>query len=441
MKKEQEKETKKKGKSLIGLLETRQNHYSTQSIDRWKRAIRMFESPTQPLRYELYDMYKDILLDGHVEACWGKRRDSVLNRRLSLVRDGVVDEEINKLLNSADMREFVGALVDTVLYGYTLIQINGIRYDDEQEQYRIDFDLIPRNHVHPEPGFECVSREQTSVTADFRYMEPPLSRYMIWAGDPLDKGLFVKVVPYVIYKRGGFGDWAQFSEMFGMPFREAIYDSYDEETRTRLEQLMQKWSASMYLVHQRDVELKLHATGGSTQSSEVYERLIQVCNAGISKTILGNTLTTEQGDNGARSLGEVHEAEEDAKKASDERFLLSVLNTQFRTALKHFGINVTGGEILFEYPEKDWHALQAKWAVVSSISAQVPVSDDYIYEEFDIPKPDNYEELKEEQRLERHAGVYLSPGTSPQGRGEDSPGTSHGKGAKNWLSRAIDFFG
>ena len=113
----------------------------------------------------------------------------------------------------------------------------------------------------------------------------------------------------MIYKRGGFGDWAQFSEMFGMPFREAIYDSYDDGTRQRIQQFLEKWSSSTYLVHQRDVELKIHDTGNSASSADIYDKFIAVCDAGISKTVLGNTLTTEQGDNGARSLGEVHEDE------------------------------------------------------------------------------------------------------------------------------------
>jgi hypothetical protein len=420
-----------KRQTIVGLLETRQTYHSTQSVERWKRAINSFESTTSPSRVLLYDLYDDILLDGHLEATWGKRQDSILNRRLSFVRDGVEDEEITKLLNSADMRELIRQLHETIAYGYTLLQINGIWFDEEQEQYRIDFDLIPRKHVHPESGFECVSREQYGCQRDFLYKKPPLSKYMIYAGRPTDMGLFVKAAPYVIYKRGGFGDWAQFSEMFGMPFREAIYDAYDDETRRKIQAFMEKWGASTYLVHQRDVELRIHPTGNSAQSSEVYDRLIQVCDAGISKTILGNTLTTEQGDSGARSLGEVHQEEEDDKKASDERFVLAVLNTQFRAVLKRFNINVGGGEIWFEAPSKNWQALQTKWNVISAVSDKIPVDDDYIYEEFDIPKPDDYEELKEEKRLERHAGLASM---------FDSQTTPAKGGGKNLFARLFDFF-
>ena len=33
----------------------------------------------------------------------------------------------------------------------------------------------------------------------------------------------------------------------------------------------------------------------------------------------------------------------------------------------------------------------------------VPVDDDYIYDEFPVPKPENYEQMKEEMRLNREA--------------------------------------
>jgi hypothetical protein len=411
------KQTKQTG--IVGLIDTRQTYHCTQSIDRWKQAINAFESLINPTRVLLYDMYDDILLDGQLESVWGKRQDNILNRRLTFMRDGVEDEAVTNLLGSADMRNLLRELHNTIAYGYTLIQINNIWFDAEQESYRIDFDLIPRKHVHPEPGFECISKEQYAADPDFLYKRPPLSNYMIWAGEPKDKGLFVKVAPYVIYKRGTLGDWAQFSEMFGMPFREAIYDAYDDDTRQKIEALMKHWSAANYFVHQRDVELKIHTPGSAAQSSDIYDHLMQACDAGISKTILGNTLTTEQGENGARSLGEVHEGEENSKKQSDDRFILSILNTQLRAILKRFGIDVAGGEIWFESAIKDWKALKEKWDVISAVSNKIPVDDDYIYEEFDIPKPDNYDQLKKDREQ-----TPATPGGTPQNVQPDSRSAS-----------------
>ena len=398
--------TRKKGELpkegvKITSINVRMPNRSTQNIESWRNAIRSFENLTNPSRVGLYDLYDDIELDGQVISTWDKRSDALTNKRLLFKRDGDEDEEITKLLNSPDMRLFVKELHKAISYGFTLIQVNNIWYDEDEERYRISWDLIPRKHVHPEPGFECISKEQSMATKDFLYLEKPLSDYMVWAGDPKDKGILAAVAQYVIYKRGGFGDWAQFSEMFGMPFRELSYDDYDEATRVKLEQAMEDWGAAGYLIKPKGAELTLHDTGGSTSSADVYDLLISKCDAAISKIILGNTLTTEQGEIGSQALGEVHKEAESEKNASDQLFILSVLNTRFRAVLKRFGFNLAGGEIMYEGLETDWEKLKTKWDVVKEISDKVPVDDDFIYEEFDIPKPENYEEMKEQMRRDK----------------------------------------
>lgn len=403
----------------ITTINVRVPNRSTQDIQSWRRAISAFENQMNPVRTYLYDLYKDMELDGQVEATWGKRCDAVLNKRLVFKRDGVEDEEVGKLLNSPDMRILIKELLRTLLYGYTLIQVNRVWFDEDEEQYRIAFDLIPRKHVHPEKGFQCVSREQNMATPDFLYLEAPLSNYMVWAGDPTDMGIFAMVAQYVIYKRGGFGDWSQFAEMFGMPFRELSYDDYDEATRMKLEQAMEEWGSAGYLIKPKGAELTLHDTGGSTSSAEVYDLLISKCDAAISKIILGNTLTTEQGEIGSQALGEVHKEAEGEKNESDKLFVLSVLNTRFRAVLKRFGFNLQGGEIMYEGLEADWAKLRDKWDVIKEIREVVPVDDDYIYDEFPVPKPDNYEQMREEMDLKQALKAFETVPDNPLNDDQD----------------------
>ncbi len=366
----------------------------TSDISTWREAIKSAENQQNPTRVKLYDLYDDIMLDGHMEGVWGKRRDAIANRSLTFAKDGQQDDEINKLLNSPDMGSLVKDLLDSILFGYSLLQINSITYNEDEERYVIDYDLIPRKHVHPERAFRCISRDQTQATRDYLYMEPPLSKYMLWAGDG-GMGLLIKAAQYVIYKRGNFGDWAQFAELFGMPFREARYDNYDDSTRIQLEQAMEAYGSAAYAILPKGADFKLHDAVKGT-AGQLYKMLHDACNAEISKCILGNTLTTEQGENGARSLGEVHQDVEDAKHAADVKMITDILNTKFKSILKSFGFNVAGGYIDFADGGTDWAALKRKWEVLDGVSNRVPVGDDYIYEEMGIPKPDNYDELKEE---------------------------------------------
>lgn len=433
--------TRKKGelpKNGISItnISVRTPNRGTQDIESWRRAIAAFENPTNPVRTWLYDLYKDMELDGQIEATFGKRCDAVLNRKLVFKRNGKEEEEIDRILNSPDMRSIVKELMRTVAYGYTLIQINDVRFDEYEEQYKIDWNLIPRKHVHPEAQFRCISRDQNMATPDWLFMEAPLSNYMVWAGDPDDMGVFAVVAQYVIYKRGGFGDWAQFAEMFGMPFRELAYDDYDDATRVKLEQAMEEWGGAGYLIKPKGAELTLHDTGGSTSSADVYDLLISKCDAAISKIILGNTLTTEQGDIGSQALGEVHKEVENEKNENDKLFVLSVLNTRMRAVLKKFGFDLKGGEIMYEGMDSDWDKLQTKWNVVSAIRREVPVSDDYIYEEFPVPKPDGYEDMKKEMQAEKRMmfGATMS-GYDTEEEGDDATNKN-----KSLIGRLASFF-
>lgn len=437
--------TRKKGKLpengiKVTNINVRVPNRSTQDIQLWRRAIGSFENQTNPVRTYLYDLYKDMELDGQIEATWEKRCDAVLNKRLVFKRDGVEDDEIGKLLNSPDMRILINELMRTILYGYTLIQVNKIWYDEDEEQYRISFDLIPRKHVHPENGFQCVSCEQNIASRDWLFLQPPLSNYMVWAGNPTDMGIMATAAQYVIYKRGGFGDWSQFAEMFGMPFRELSYDDYDEATRSKLEKAMEEWGSAGYIIKPKGAELTLHDTGGSTSSADVYDLLISKCDAAISKIILGNTLTTEQGEIGSQALGEVHKKAESEKNESDKLFVLSILNTRLRSVLKKFGFNMQGGEIMYEGLQTDWATLKDKWDVISAIRNEVPVSDDFIYEQFPIPKPDNYESMKEEMQLKQALKAFQ---TVPENTPNDEGSTVRNEktaSAYNLFNRIKSFF-
>lgn len=369
----------------------------TQEVENWKNAITAFYSTINPNRTLFYDLLDDTMDDGHLSSVWNKRQVGARNKDLIFVRNGQEDEEINKILNCPDMRALRTHLIDAIGYGFTLLQINNIYFDEDEEVYKLDFDLIPRKHVHPERGYECISRHQETATRDYYYKELPLVRYMIWAGEPTDKGRLFKAALYVIFKRGDFGDWAQFAELFGMPFREARYDEYDEETRKQLEKAMEEYGAANYAILPKSAQFVLHDSSSGAGSNTVYKDFHEVCNAEISKTILGNTLTTEAGSKGARSLGEVHQDEENELKADDDKFILDILNSKFKAILKLFGYNVASGEIQYKVDrDADWHKKQAQWNVISGIRKETPVGDDYIYETFGIPKPDNYDELKAE---------------------------------------------
>ncbi|MCB7012237.1 hypothetical protein LI141_27025, partial [Bacteroides thetaiotaomicron] len=66
----------------------------------------------------------------------------------------------------------------------------------------------------------------------------------------------------------------------------------------------------------------------------------------------------------------------------------------------------------------------------------IPIDDDYLYEEFGIDKPANYEQLKAEQKTAEQADQIPSPKKEPEpankGR-DDEPTPKQKRNFRNWL--------
>ena len=66
----------------------------------------------------------------------------------------------------------------------------------------------------------------------------------------------------------------------------------------------------------------------------------------------------------------------------------------------------------------------------------IPIDDDYLYEEFGIDKPANYEQLKAEQREAAQAALVPTPKKEPEpankGR-DDKPTPKQKRNFRNWL--------
>lgn len=357
-------------------------------ISTFMAAIRGFENVDFTRRTKLYDLYSDILMDPHLTSVINKRRNAILSLCIEFHKDGKPDETINQMLNSPWFYNFISDAWDSILWGGTLVQF--FRDGDYP-----DYDLIPRKHV--EPVRKLILRHQTDINGT------PWDEYsdLLFIGKAENLGLLAQAAPYVIYKRNTMADWAQFSEIFGMPIRDYTYDTSDEDLRSQLiNDAMEQGSNAVY-IHPKDSGLNLIESGNKSGSSDLYNGLKDACNAELSKLILGNTLTTEAGNKGTQALGTVHKEIEDEVAAGDKRFILNVLNYNLFDVLNNLGFNLDGGEFVFVKKENIDTTKQAE-IVVKMNDLGLPLDNDYLYETFGIKKPDNYDALlkqKEDEKL------------------------------------------
>jgi len=347
-------------------------------------AIKAAENVDYTQRAKLYDLYNDILLDTHLSSVIDKRKNAVLCSSIQFQRDGKPDEAINEQLFSPWFYRCVADILDARFWGFSLLQFY-------KKGEWIDYDLVPRKHV--EPVRKLILTRQTDLFgASWEEFED-----LLFIGGSTDLGLLARAAPWVIYKRNTTADWAQFSEVFGMPIQEYTYETDDEEARARALQDANAIGSLATFIHGKDTELQLREAGNKTGSAEVYDRFIERCNSEISKLILGNTLTTEASTNGTQALGTVHKKVEEAVAKADREFVLNVLNYDMTDIFAHMGVDTAGGKFCF--PEKKDVDPNTTMSVLTQLHTtfSLPIDDDYLYEKFGVEKPKNYEQQKKLQ--------------------------------------------
>ena len=399
---------------------------TNQDIQSWRHAILAAENVFSPRRILLYRLYFDLILDGHLSSVIDKRIRAVTTCPLIFTDNGKEVPEITSLVRSEMFVQILEEILQSKFWGNSLIEFS----DFSPEGF--NGELIPRMHVQPEKGLILV--RETDMTG-FEYRLPPFNSWMLEAGRKNDLGLLMKAAQYVIYKRGGFGDWAQYTEIFGMPFRKATYDGQDEKTRQQLIQALEAAGSAAYMVIPSGSDIEILPSSGSSNNSELYKRLIDACNDEMSKLILGNTLTTEQGDKGARSLGDVHQEVEDQVHQSDKMFVLFKLNNQFKKLLEIHGYPIGNGE--FSFTNDETIDITKRILVDVQLAGLVPIDDEYFYETYKIPKPANYKELKKQQLLAKKT-VPPAPVANPKNTPQDPTQTD--KNTNSFIAYLKSFF-
>lgn len=412
---------------------------SSQDIEKWRNALRAAEGVT-PERIQLYDLYADIILDSFLSSLIEKRVLGVTKRKLSFVdKSGKGNEQIIELIKTQQFRKLRTEIIMQKLFGIKVIEID--RLNDGIKVFS-----APVKHIKPWLG--VVSYEQYGYDG-IEYNAPPANKYVFQVGDSHDLGLLLKAAPYVIYKRGGFGDWAHFAEIFGTPFREARYDGFNPQVRAQLELALERAGNAAYAVLPKEAEITFHEPKNVQGNGQLYDMLRKACNEELSVLILGQTETTTSSQSSGYAQAKEHAKVEDAFNLNDCEDELGILNECVKPILANLGFNVDGDFIHEEETEEMSMLDKASMYDILRNNIKLPVSDDHLYKEFSIPKPDNYDE----QKAELKAAAQAQSG-NPDDEPDDDPEPQKPKQKNNakksqrgnlsaWdklRARMIDFF-
>ncbi len=364
---------------------------SSKDIGKLKESVVSAESVYFPNRVALYDLYHDILsMDGYLRGIIQKRIDAVLNKKLKFIqKDGKQNDDLSNLMKSQTGRDLITQMMESKLWG-----TSGVEFIIGEE---LKFNEIPRKHIKPEKGLITKSQYGLSEETGFAYEDMPF----VWViGKKKDLGLLLACSMYAIYKRGTFGDYAQYVEIFGQPVRIMKYDAYDTKTKQELKTLLTDSGSSLAMMIPKQAEFEMLDGKTSNGDGKLQIGLKDACNEEMAIAILGNTETTTSSKSSGYAQSKEHGEQQDELTVSDLIFVENLLNSKkFHQILKSYGFDVDGK---FEF-ELDLNLTKLKLRIEIDmvVCTKVPIGDDYWYETYRIPKPENYDELKAKMQAEK----------------------------------------
>lgn len=314
-----------------------------QDIQKWRNAVADAESDLRPDREALIEMYRDLVIDGHFSGIQATREKMLQSCKIILVnQNGEPVEELEKRIRTKWFKKLQKIFIQTYSYGHSLVAAT--EWDTDLKTYK-DIELVRREHVIPD-----ITRvkEHASIYSEesmIDYTDPIINKYHLEIGERDNLGLLMIAAPYIIWKRGVMVAWAQFGEIFGMPIRIGRTDIEDPVKRVNMENFLQEMGQASWAVMAEDDEIELKE-GVKSDAHEVFERMVVLCNSEMSKAMLGQTMTSDDGS--SYSQANVHKEILDLFGESDKWDFLYFMRDELLPKMQMAGLMPTGIEPMYD---------------------------------------------------------------------------------------------
>lgn len=182
----------------------------TTDVGTWRTALNAF---FRGERAKFYALIENLLADPVLADALDKLVDSVTNAEIMFQVNGESVDEIEDLMESLEFERLLKEIALSFAWGKSVIE------NSFMPEFRAF--SIPRRNIRI-TNLDKPLKERKKFIAlkesDRDGYDYTQDEFMIECGDDDNLGYLFRAALFVIYKRGGWGDWAQFVEKFAMPF-------------------------------------------------------------------------------------------------------------------------------------------------------------------------------------------------------------------------------
>lgn len=289
-------DTRASGKYEIDYFNLYESLYRKEVAD-WQNARVTRYDPFNPVTYPLQQLYKDSMLDNHLCGAIESRILRILNKEFVFKdREGVRDDVRSRYVQKRWFRQLIRKAMESKFYGYSMVFLNHYTPGNIQ-----GFANLNRENVIPEKGLLLKDAYQPMGEAiEFRTF--PNHLIYIQLGES-SVGILERVAPMTIYKRHSWASWDEFEQIFGVPIRIARTMINTKNHKDELQQWLETMGTSSYAILDKQVDIEIKENQKS-DSFNVFLQKINVINKEISKGVIGQTMTMDDGS--SKSQADVH---------------------------------------------------------------------------------------------------------------------------------------
>lgn len=367
-------------KSVIIELVMRTQQLTRKDIGTWRQAWQLAINTQNPQRARLLDVYTDVDTDLHLTGAINQRKNMVLKKAFRLVdKSGKEIRESTEILETEWFKDLLSMALDSRFWGHSLIQFGDIITVGGKRQFE-QVSLVPRKHVMPEFGL-ILRNEGDEPHKGISYRNSSLAQWCIEAGKPYDLGLLLKCAPHALSKKNMLAFWDAFGEMFGMPIRIGKTISRDAGEINKIERMLSEMGAAAWGLFPEGTEIQiLESSRGD--AFNVYDKRIERANSEMSKAILNQTMTIDNGS--SMSQSQVHHEIFQNVIEADADMLRDLINNRLLPFLIMHGFKMQG--LRFEWDDSiDYTPEEQSRIEQMLLNAGYEIDPAYFTEKYNIP--------------------------------------------------------
>lgn len=331
-------------------------------INHWQSARASRYNVVMPRNFLLQDVYDDVMMDGHLTGITENRTLRTTNKDFIFVnKEGKKDDALTAFIKDKKWFSKFLEYAHKTTYRGTGVVFLPLGKNGEFEKC----ELIKWQSVVPE--LEVIFTDQAQ-TNGFKYKDFPNELIELQMYDCV--GLLEKAAPYTILKRHSWGSWDEFEELFGVPIRIAKVASQSETVKNEVAGWLEEMGSAAYGVFPIGTEVEIKENSKADAFNVFYKKL-EALDAELSKLILHQTMTTDNGS--SKSQGNVHENTLAEVILADEKRLISILNDDLLPVMRANGYRIPDG-------------FKMKVAETKNTSEQIKIDAEFLKAGYILPK-------------------------------------------------------